>query len=161
MILISFQQEHERESFQKKKLYKHQILCAKIPFLTVALEDFNFKPKNWCSNDFINIEKIFPILIYIRDANTIIGKIIHDFYWGNAFLNLNVDEKFCVSSNMILNIFSNFIPYETILFDDREPSWSDKKIKLVFEEANNAFKNYRGNIKYSDFSEKLNIFRIV
>ena len=43
MILISFQQEHERESFQKKKLYKHQILCAKIPFLTVALEDFNLK----------------------------------------------------------------------------------------------------------------------
>lgn len=68
----------------KKKLNKHRILCAKIPFLTVALEDFNFKPKNWCSNDVIMIEKIFPILIYIRDVNTIIGKVTMIFI-GETF----------------------------------------------------------------------------
>ena len=56
-------------------------------------------------------------------------------YWERDFLNLNVDEKVCIFDKIILNI--NFIPHETLIFDDRDPPW-----------FNNFFKEYRGNKKF-------------
>ena len=39
-----------------------------------------------------------------------------------------------VLSRKILNILRNFIPHETVLCDDRDPSWFNNKIKSLIHE---------------------------
>ena len=34
-----------------------------------------------------------------------------------------------IFNQTIINILGNFIPYETVLFDDRDPPWMNKEIK--------------------------------
>ena len=36
----------------------------------------------------------------------------------------------------IINILCNFIPHETVLFDDRDPPWMSKEIKKLIHEKN-------------------------
>ena len=49
------------------------------------------------------------------------------FDWERAFVNTNVNEKVFILSKTILNIFSNFIPHETVTVDDNDPLWFTKK----------------------------------
>ena len=39
-----------------------------------------------------------------------------------AFHNVDVNKKVMLFNNTVLNIIRNFIPHETVTFDDREPS---------------------------------------
>ena len=43
----------------------------------------------------------------------------------------------------IINILCNFIPHETILFDDRYPPWMNKKIKKLIHEKKKIFNCFR------------------
>ena len=43
--------------------------------------------------------------------------------------NLNINEMVSVFNTTIKNIMANFIPYETIICDDRDPPWINNKIK--------------------------------
>ena len=51
------------------------------------------------------------------------------FDWDRAFVNTNVNEKVFILNKTILNIFSNFIPHETVSFNDKEPTSIPKKKK--------------------------------
>ena len=42
----------------------------------------------------------------------------------------------------IKNIFSNFIPYETVTCDDRGPCWINKNIKQLIQEKSNTYRSY-------------------
>ena len=44
------------------------------------------------------------------------------FLLGKAFHNVDVNKKVMLFNNTVLNIIRNFIPHETVTFDDREPS---------------------------------------
>ena len=52
-----------------------------------------------------------------------------------------------VFTKTIKNIFSNFIPQETILCDDRDPPWISNKIKKLINEINTAYQSYNQNGK--------------
>ena len=39
-----------------------------------------------------------------------------------------------IFNETILNILRNFIPHETVLCDDRDPSWFNNKIKSLIHE---------------------------
>ena len=45
----------------------------------------------------------------------------------------------------IKNIMSNYIPHETFICDDRDPSWINKDIKQLNLGKNHAYKSYFGN----------------
>ena len=69
---------------------------------------------------------------HYKDANIeLIRKEIDGFNWQKAFSNKNNKEKVDTFNSTILNIFSNFILHETIICDDRNPPWFNKKIKSL------------------------------
>ena len=83
---------------------------------------------------------------HYKDANTeLIRRAINEFNWQRAFLNTNVNEKVDIFNSTILNILSNLIPHEFLVYDDKEPPWFNKKIRALIQEKNVAFKNYRNN----------------
>ena len=80
---------------------------------------------------------------YYERANTeFIRGAIDQFDWLRALSNVNVDEKVYFFTKTLLNIIQSFIPHETIICDDRDPSWIHKEIKKLMLEKNLAFKSY-------------------
>ena len=58
-------------------------------------------------------------------------------------------------SKTIKNIFSNFIPYETVTCDYRDPPWIDKNIKQLIQEKNNTYRSYILNDKNHQIFHKV------
>ena len=52
-----------------------------------------------------------------------------------------------IFAKTIKNIFSSFIPHETIFCDDRDPPWITSKIKNLIDEENTAYQSYIQNVK--------------
>ena len=50
--------------------------------------------------------------------------------------------------NIINNVLSNFIPHETITFDDRNPPSFNKKIENLIKKKNTLFKKKKKSLKY-------------
>ena len=61
----------------------------------------------------------------------------------NALSNIDVDKIVYIFNNTVINISCNFIPHETVLFDDRCPPWMDKQIKKLILEKKNIFNCFR------------------
>ena len=51
----------------------------------------------------------------------LIQRAIEQFSWEKSFRNLTINEMVFVFNKTIKNIFSNFIPSETVTCDDRDP----------------------------------------
>ena len=84
---------------------------------------------------------------HYKQANTeLIRRGITDFNWDRAFLNTNVNQKVCIFSNTITNILSNFIPHETIVCDDKDPTWLNKAITSLIREKTTHLKNIAKSI---------------
>ena len=45
-----------------------------------------------------------------------------------------------LSNEIVLNIIRNFIPHETLIFDDKDPPWISSRIKKIINDKNWAFK---------------------
>ena len=82
---------------------------------------------------------------YKDDNIELIRRAINAFKWTRAFPNTSVNEKVNISNNTILNILSNFIPHEILTCGDKDPPWSNKKIKGIIQEKNKTFKVYHHN----------------
>ena len=87
-----------------------------------------------------NLEVVYPPP-YVRevwhyeDANTeLIRRAINEFIWQRAFLNTNVNKKAHIFNSTSLNFLSNFIPREFVVSDDKDSSWSNKKIRAFIQE---------------------------
>ena len=76
-------------------------------------------------------------------ANTeLIRRANDQFDWLRTLSNVNVDEKVYFLTKTLLNIIQNFVPHETIVWDERDPPWINKEIKKLMNEKNLAFKSY-------------------
>ena len=53
----------------------------------------------------------------------------------------------------IKNIFSNFIPHETVTCDDRDPPWINNNIKQLIQEKNDTYTIYILNDKNPQISD--------
>ena len=60
-------------------------------------------------------------------------------------------KKYIYFNQTIKNILCNFIPYETVTCDDRDPLWINSKIKGLIQEKNIAKKCYFQNNKDIQF----------
>ena len=70
----------------------------------------------------------------------------------NGFLLKNYSE---ISELMKWSILSNYIPYETIACDHRDPPWINNKIKQLIQEINNAYRIYILSNKNPQIFEKV------
>ena len=68
-----------------------------------------------------------------------------------------------IFNQTIINILCNFIPHETVLFDDRDPPWMNKEIKKLIHEKKSIFNCLRRNIndkhlleRFKDLQTQLN-----
>ena len=64
-------------------------------------------------------------------------------FWGK--MSMRGVEIF---NQTIPNIFHNFIPSKTILYDDRDPLWVNKKIKSLFKKKNTFYRRKRKSISF-------------
>ena len=67
---------------------------------------------------------------------------IDQFDWLRALSHVSVDEKVYFFTKALLNIIQNFIPHETIIWDDRESPLINTEIKKLMVEKNLAFISY-------------------
>ena len=89
---------------------------------------------------------------HYREANTgFIRRAIKELNWKRTFLNSSVNEKVDIFNRTILNILSNFISYEIIICDEKDPLWFKNRIKSLIQEKNATYKTYRHNKDNPDF----------
>ena len=50
-----------------------------------------------------------------------IQQALEQFSWEKSFRNLNINEMVSLFNRTIKNILSNYIPYKTIICDDKDP----------------------------------------
>ena len=49
--------------------------------------------------------------------------------WQFMFLNKNTHEQAAIFNDILMNIFSNYIPNKYVTINDRDPPWMIEKIK--------------------------------
>ena len=66
-----------------------------------------------------------------KHANTeSIQKAFSKFDWSKAFFHRNANGKSKILTDILLNIFKNFIPHQTQKFDHKTPDCMNRSIKL-------------------------------
>ena len=88
-----------------------------------------------------------------------IKRAINGFSWAISFANLDINDKAYLFNKTIKNILSNFIPHETIAFDDRDPPWINSQVKHLINEKNAIYKNYLKNNKSNQSFATLQSFQ--
>ena len=73
----------------------------------------------------------------------------------NTFSNRSVNEKVDVFNRTILNIRSNFISHEIIVYDDKDPLWFNNRKKTLILEKVATYKIYRHNKDNPDLIYRL------
>ena len=100
----------------------HQNSCHQIIFAKFNLK-FHYPPPY--EREVWNFKK----------ANTgHIKRAINGFLWERSIAYLNINDKVYLFNKTIKNILSNFIPHETIAFDDRDQPWINSQVKHLINE---------------------------
>ena len=71
-----------------------------------------------------------------------IKKSLNQVNWNQVFQNKNVNEQVAILNNIILNIFSNFVPNKILTFDDGDPPWMIEYIKSKIHWKNCIYNQY-------------------
>ena len=95
-----------------------------------------------------------------KEANAdLIKRATNNLNWEKAFSNTNINEKVSLFNKTILNILNNYIPHETIICDDKDPSWFNSRIKSLIEKKNKIRKSYQRFKSNSQLLSKLNLLQ--
>ena len=86
-------------------------------------------------------------------------RAIANYDWDKVSYNIDINKKVLLFDETVLNIIRNFILYETIIFDDRDPPWITSRIKEAFQDKNLAFKRFVKNKGSVNNSSNLERFR--
>ena len=98
-----------------------------------------------------NLDIVYPppyereIWNYLKANIDLIKRAINSFDCEKAFSNIDIDKTISIFNQTIINILCNFIPHETVLFDDRDPSWMNKEIKKLIHKKKSIFNCFRQN----------------
>ena len=63
-----------------------------------------------------------PVWYYNRANADLIRRAIDLFDWDKALRFNDVDKQVAIFNDTLMNIMENFVPNETIICDDRDPS---------------------------------------
>ena len=96
----------------------------------------------------INLKVFYPPpyereIWHYQHANVdLIQRAIEQFSWEKYFRNLNINEMVFVFNKIIKNVFSNFIPHETVTCDDRDPPCINNNIKQLIQGKSDTCRIY-------------------
>ena len=79
---------------------------------------------------------------YSRADKASINRAINTIDWQERFANKTVESQVSEMNDLLLNIYSNYIPNKTVLCDDKDPPWMTNGIRTAIEMKNNAYKEY-------------------
>ena len=97
---------------------------------------------------------------HFKKPNTdYIKRAINEFPWERSFANVDINDKVDLFNKILKNKLSNFIPHETITFDDRDPPWINSQVKHLINKKNAIYKNYLKNNKSNLSFETFQSFR--
>ena len=71
-----------------------------------------------------------------------IKKSLNQVKQNQLFQNKNVNEQVAILNNIILSIFSNFVPNKILTFEERDPAWMTEYIKLKIHWKNCIYNQY-------------------
>ena len=71
------------------------------------------------------------------------------------FANKTAHQQVNLLNDIILNVFTNFVPNKVITCDDRDPPWINDNIKNKIRWKNSMYKNYKRNDKKTEDYELL------
>ena len=77
------------------------------------------------------------------------------FLGKKALRNRDINDVVFLFNKTIKNIISNYIPHETVTFDDRDPPWINKNVKQLILEKNEMYKKYVNESKDPRISDKV------
>ena len=80
-----------------------------------------------------------------------INNVIENFDWDDIFQNKNINEQVKTFNEILLNIFSNFIPNKIVTINDKEPPWLTDEIKGKIKLKNIFYKAYVQNKSQETF----------
>ena len=77
--------------------------------------------------------------------------------WQNLFLNKDVHQQLRTLNDIVINVFSNFVPNKIVTFNDRDPPWMAEYIKTKIHQRDNICKNYlrssKNKLRFSVFAK--------
>ena len=79
---------------------------------------------------------------YKRASTDLIKRSIEQFDWARSFSNLGLNEQVELFNGVLLNIFNNFIPHETIKVKSKNPRWMNKEIKCALRKKHRLYRKY-------------------
>ena len=79
---------------------------------------------------------------YSRTGKVSINRAINAIEWEELFANKPVESQMSELNNLLLNIYSKYIPSKTVLCDDKDPPWMTNRIRDVIKTKSNAYKEY-------------------
>ena len=87
-------------------------------------------------------------------------RAVHEFKLQRTFSNLNINERVSFFNKTTLNIVSNFVPHDTIIYDDRDLPWINTQIKNVISNKKILYKNIFVAAKMQKCLKKWHHFKI-
>ena len=79
---------------------------------------------------------------YSRAEKASINRAINAIDWDELFANKTVEFQVSELTDLLLNIYSNYIPNKTVLCDDKDPPWMTNGIRTAIEMKNNSHKEH-------------------
>ena len=92
---------------------------------------------------------------YKRVRVDLIKRAIDFFDWKNSFRDTSVNDQVELLNDVLLNIFRNFIPHETMKCSYKDPPWMSTQIKKLLRKKNRVHKKYVTNGKRQEDHEIL------
>ena len=98
-------------------------------------------------------------IITKQTLTTLENQLIY-FLGKKALRNRDINDVVFLFNKTIKNIISNYIPHETVTFDDRDPPWINKNVKqLILERKMKCIKSILIKAKTVKYLTKLNVLQ--
>ena len=82
---------------------------------------------------------------HYREENTdLTRRAISNSNLEKACYNTTVSKKVYIFNETILNVLSNYIPYESLTYDDKDPPWFNSRVKSLLHDKINFTKTSEG-----------------
>ena len=87
---------------------------------------------------------------YAKANKDTILSALQNVDWHRLFANKTVHQQVNLLNDIILNVFTNFVPNKVIMCDDRDPPWINDNIKNKIRWKNSMHKNCKRNGKKTE-----------
>ena len=77
-----------------------------------------------------------------RAGKASINQEVNAIDWEERFAKKTVKSQVSEFNDLLLNIYSNYIPNNTALCDDKNSSWMNNGIRAAMEMKSNTYKEY-------------------